>query len=287
MLSLFRLSCLFLWCQLVIWVCFWLEYAMKVAVDRVFLFAFKICLHEVFWLKVNVNDKVFKTYFLKVLNQMFGPETNRYKEQNTLSSVTFVILSHRKAIPCTRQTWRGWISVLVLQQRANCASLGALSVHKFQQPVSSTAQKYQQFDWSLMFTFSWNCPIFVMNFCHRLICFYVCSFFFFFSPWSFVCVDGAIHGFMIVASTEATHAIKKKEVWLDFDIFSSVYLTEYVSGCWRILCCLRQITQLCWPTWKLAQDWSRVSRERGRSAFSLLLFFIYVVLFFFFFARPN
>ena len=56
MLFLFMLFCLFLWCQLVIWVCFWLECAMKVAWDKVF--AFKIYFNEVFWLKVNVNDKV-------------------------------------------------------------------------------------------------------------------------------------------------------------------------------------------------------------------------------------
>ena len=31
----------------------------------------------------------------------------------------------RGSIPCTGQTWRGWISVLVLQRRANRASLGA------------------------------------------------------------------------------------------------------------------------------------------------------------------
>ena len=32
----------------------------------------------------------------------------------------------RGSIPCTGQTWRGWISVLVCQRRTNHASLGAL-----------------------------------------------------------------------------------------------------------------------------------------------------------------
>ena len=59
MLSLFMLFCLYLWCQWVKWVCFWLEYAMKVAGDKVF--AFKTYFHEVFWLKVNVNNKVSKS----------------------------------------------------------------------------------------------------------------------------------------------------------------------------------------------------------------------------------
>ena len=56
---------------------------------------------------------------------MFGPETNIDKEQNTLSSVAFAILSYRKAIGKLR---KNYIS-------------SSLSVHKFQQPVSSTTQK--------------------------------------------------------------------------------------------------------------------------------------------------
>ena len=92
-------------------------------------------------------------WFLKVLNQMFGPETNRDKEQNTLSSVAFTILSYRKAI-----------GKLIKHYISNYPS-----VHKFHQPVSSITQKYHQFDCSLIFVFSLNCPIFVMNFWHRLI----------------------------------------------------------------------------------------------------------------------
>ena len=54
---------------------------------------------------------------------MFGPETSRDKEQNTLSLVAFAIGNLRKNIICNYP-----------------------SVHKFQQPVLSAAQKYQQGD---------------------------------------------------------------------------------------------------------------------------------------------
>ena len=61
---------------------------------------------------------------------MFGPEANSDKEQNTLFSVAFKILSYGKAIGKLR---KNYIS-------------NYLYVHKFQQPVLSTTEKYEQFD---------------------------------------------------------------------------------------------------------------------------------------------
>ena len=110
---------------------------------------------------------------------MFGPETNKDKEQNTLSSVAFTVLSYRKAIGKLR---KNYIS-------------NYLSVHKFQQPISSTTQKYQQIDLSYLFS-AWT-----VLFCDELLA----------QAHIYASVQFKMHAWVVISVTEWHYTMEQRK----------------------------------------------------------------------------